>query len=262
MTQPIISVRGLVNRFGKQIVHDRLDMTVYEKEIFGIVGGSGTGKSVLLRSILGLHTPAAGDIMVSGNHIRHMSKKQDHEMHKHWGVMYQQGALFSALSVIENIELPMIEYMQLPEHIIRELALLKLTMVGLPDEAAYKYPSELSGGMVKRAGLARALALDPPLLFLDEPTAGLDPIAADAFDHLILELRSQLGLTVVMITHDLDTLFDTCDRIGVLVEQTLFEGKPVEIMRNPNPWIQDYFGGQRARRALVPLAEVERMEHH
>jgi phospholipid/cholesterol/gamma-HCH transport system ATP-binding protein len=253
MSEPIISVRGLVNRFGDQLIHNRLNADIVSGEIFGIVGGSGSGKSVLLRSILGLHIPEAGEITVRGNRMDMLSENVSRAMHRHWGVMYQNGALFSGLTVIENIELPMVEYLDLPEAIIRELAMLKLAMVGLADSAADKFPAELSGGMVKRAGLARALALDPPLLFLDEPTAGLDPIAADGFDHLLLELRKQLGLTVVMITHDLDTLFDTCDHIGVLVDQQMIQGRPVDIMRHPNPWIQEYFGGQRAQRALVPL---------
>ncbi len=256
MSEPIISARGLVNRFGEQFVHDRLDLDVYPGEIFGIVGASGTGKSVLLRTLLGLHQPEAGQVSMAGHDICGLGEAAGRNLHRHWGVMYQNGALFSGLTVIENIEMPMAEYLYLPEEVVHELAMIKLGMVGLPDSAANKFPAELSGGMVKRAGLARALALDPPLLFLDEPTSGLDPIAADGFDRLILGLRSQLGLTVVMVTHDLDTLFNTCDRIGVLVDQHMVAGKPVDIMHNPNPWIQEYFGGHRAQRALTALTKI------
>jgi len=251
MTKPIITARGLVTRFGEQIVHNGLDLDVYSGEIFGIVGASGTGKSVLIRTLLGLHRPEAGQVTMAGHDICGLGEDAGRNLHRHWGVMYQNGALFSGLTVIENIEMPMAEYLCLPEDVVHELAMIKLNMVGLPDSAANKFPAELSGGMVKRAGLARALALDPPLLFLDEPTSGLDPIAADGFDRLILGLRSQLDLTVVMVTHDLDTLFNTCDHIGVLVDQKLIQGKPVDIMHNPNPWIQEYFGGARAQRALA-----------
>jgi phospholipid/cholesterol/gamma-HCH transport system ATP-binding protein len=253
MTETIIKVRGLVTRFGEQIIHNGLDLDVYADEIFGIVGASGTGKSVLIRTMLGLHKPVAGQVTMWNEDLSGVIEDTEHTLHRHWGVMYQNGALFSGLTVIENIEMPMMEYLNLPPAVVHELAMIKLSMVGLPDSAAGKFPAELSGGMVKRAGLARALALDPPLLFLDEPTSGLDPIAADGFDRLILGLRSQLGLTVVMVTHDLDTLFNTCDRIGVLVDQHIVEGKPVDIMHNPNPWIQEYFGGVRARRALATL---------
>jgi phospholipid/cholesterol/gamma-HCH transport system ATP-binding protein len=249
-TEPIITVRGLVNRIGDQLIHDQLDLDVYRGEIFGIVGGSGTGKSVLFRTLLGLQKPEAGKVIVGGHNMCALSAAEVHAMHRHWGVLYQSGALFSNLTVVENIELPIREYLTLPDEVVRELAILKLNIVGLPESAAHKFPAELSGGMVKRAGLARALALDPPLLFLDEPTAGLDPIAAAAFDKLVLALRQRLGLTVVMITHDLDTLFGTCERIGVMVDKKIVEGSPVDVMHNPDPWIHDYFGGPRAQRAL------------
>jgi phospholipid/cholesterol/gamma-HCH transport system ATP-binding protein len=248
--EPIVSVRNLVNRFGDQIVHNDLNLDIYTGDIFGIVGGSGAGKSVLLRSILGLSKPQSGRIMVHGHNICGLSEGDSYDIHRHWGVMYQHGALFSGLSVVENIEMPMREYLRLPDKVMRELAILKLHIVGLPDSAANKFPAELSGGMVKRAGLARALALDPPLLFLDEPTAGLDPIAANAFDSLVLALRRRLGLTVVMITHDLDTLIGTCNRIGALVNQQIVQGDPVTVMRYPDTWIQNYFGGPRAQRAM------------
>jgi phospholipid/cholesterol/gamma-HCH transport system ATP-binding protein len=253
MTHPIISVRNLTNSFGDQIVHNGLDLDVYPGEIFGIVGGSGAGKSVLLRSMLGLYRPDSGKIVMRGHNICALGEGESRSLHRHWGVMYQNGALFSGLTVAENVALPIREYLSLPDDVVHELAVLKLNLVGLPEAAAGKFPAELSGGMVKRAGLARALALDPPLLFLDEPTAGLDPIAASGFDQLILALRKRLGLTVVMITHDLDTLFGTCDRIGVLVNQKMVEGVPLDVMRNPDPWIQEYFGGPRAQHALAHI---------
>jgi phospholipid/cholesterol/gamma-HCH transport system ATP-binding protein len=251
--EPIVSVRNLVNAFGSQRVHNSVDVDVFPREIFGIVGGSGTGKSVLLRSMLGLHQPVAGDIHVLGKDMGRLDTLSKRFLNRHWGVMYQNGALFSGLTVLENVELPLREYLKLPDALITELAMLKLHIVGLSDSAAKKYPSELSGGMVKRAGLARALALDPSLVFLDEPTAGLDPIAADSFDALILELREKLGLTVIMITHDLDTLFRICDRAGVLIDGKMIQGKLDDLIRYPHPWVQQYFGGQRAQRARFPI---------
>lgn len=248
MTKAIIKARQIVNRFGTQLVHDQLDLDIYQGEIFAIVGGSGSGKSVLLRTLLGLHKPKAGVVSLVDKDIETLTEEEMHDMHRRVGVLYQAGALFSALSVIENIEIPIREYLDLPDIIIRELAMLRLKMVGLSEEAANKFPAELSGGMVKRVGLARALALDPALLFLDEPTAGLDPLAADAFDRLIKLLRTQLGLTVVMITHDLDTLFNICDRVGVIVDHKIITGALEEVVRNPHPWIKEYFGGPRARR--------------
>jgi phospholipid/cholesterol/gamma-HCH transport system ATP-binding protein len=249
MTEPVVSVRNLVNRFGDQVVHDWLDLDIYPGEIFAIVGGSGSGKSVLLRSILGLHKPDDGSISVFGKEIGKLCETETHELYRHVGVLYQQGALFSSLSVIENIETPLYEYLPLSDAIIRELAMLKLKMVNLPDNAANKFPSELSGGMVKRAGLARALALDPTLLFLDEPTSGLDPLASDAFDKLIDVLHVQLNLTVVMVTHDLDTLFNICSRVGVIIDHKMIQGTVDEVTKNPHPWIKEYFGGPRAKRA-------------
>ncbi|HUQ08954.1 MAG TPA: ATP-binding cassette domain-containing protein [Steroidobacteraceae bacterium] len=245
---PIIEVRGLVNRFGAQVVHDGLDMTVEPREVFGIVGGSGSGKSVLLRSILGLQRPQGGEVRLLGRDLTQMSAVELKEVKANYGVTFQQGALFSALTVLQNVQLPMLEHLHLTPHALDELAMLKVRLVGLSDEAARKYPAQLSGGMIKRAALARALALDPPLLMLDEPTAGLDPISAAAFDELLMDLREQLGLTVIMITHDLDTIFRTCNRVGVIIDRKMTSDTLEGITRNPHPWIQSYFHGERATR--------------
>jgi phospholipid/cholesterol/gamma-HCH transport system ATP-binding protein len=244
----IIEVHGLVNRFGAQIVHDGLDLVVREGEVFGIVGGSGSGKSVLLRTILGLQRPQAGEVRIGGRDLTQLGERELRAIKAGYGVTFQQGALYTALTVLQNVQLPMIEHLSLDEAALDALGRLKIRMVGLPPEAAAKYPSQLSGGMVKRAALARALALDPALLFLDEPTAGLDPISAAAFDDLLMDLQRQLHLTVVMITHDLDTIFRTCNRVGVIVDRRLVSGTLGEIMANPHPWIRDYFHGERARR--------------
>jgi phospholipid/cholesterol/gamma-HCH transport system ATP-binding protein len=245
---PVVEVRGMVNRFGAQVVHDGLDMVVEEREVFGIVGGSGSGKSVLLRSILGLQRPNAGEVRVYGRDLTRMSTAELKEVKATYGVTFQQGALFSALTVLQNVQLPMLEHQRLSPRALEELAMLKVRLVGLPDEAAGKLPSQLSGGMIKRAALARALALDAPLLMLDEPTAGLDPISAAAFDELLMDLREQLGLTVVMITHDLDTIFRTCNRVGVIIDRKMTSDTLEGITRNPHPWIQAYFHGERAAR--------------
>jgi phospholipid/cholesterol/gamma-HCH transport system ATP-binding protein len=244
---PRVEVRGLVNRFGSQIVHEGLDMTVEQGEIFGIVGGSGAGKSVLLRSILGLQRPLAGTVCLNGEDVTRMNQQQLRAVKSDYGVTFQEGALFSALTVLQNVQLPMLEYLRLSAADLDELAMLKVRMVGLAADAASKYPAQLSGGMVKRAALARALALDPQLLFLDEPTAGLDPISAAAFDELLLYLHQHLHLTVVMITHDLDTIFRTCNRVGVIVDRHMVSDTLTGIMDNPHPWIQAYFHGVRAR---------------
>ena len=245
---PIIEVRGLVNRFGAQVVHDGLDMTVERGEVFGIVGGSGSGKSVLLRSILGLQRPQAGSVHLLGQDLTQMSPKELKGVKANYGVTFQQGALFSSLTVLQNVQLPMLEHLQLSPRALEELAMLKVRLVGLTDEAGRKYPAQLSGGMIKRAALARALALDPSLLMLDEPTAGLDPISAAAFDELLMDLREQLGLTVIMITHDLDTIFRTCNRVGVIIDRKMTSDTLEGITRNPHPWIQSYFHGERATR--------------
>jgi phospholipid/cholesterol/gamma-HCH transport system ATP-binding protein len=244
----IIEVKGLVNRFGAQIVHDHLDMTVERGEVFGIVGGSGSGKSVLLRSILGLQRPQAGEVLLNGRDLTRLPPAELKAIKASYGVTFQQGALFSSLTVLQNVQLPMLEHLRLNPRALDELARLKLRLVGLPDDAPLKFPAQLSGGMVKRAALARALALDPGLLMLDEPTAGLDPISAAAFDELLMDLREQLGLTVIMITHDLDTIFRTCNRVGVIIDRKMTSDDLTGITGNPHPWIQAYFHGVRAQR--------------
>ena len=249
--EPIIRVRGLVNRFGKQVVHDGLDLDVMPGEILGVVGGSGTGKSVLMRSILGLREPNEGDIQVLGVDARSSNGMIRRKIEQNTGVLFQDGALFSSLTVGENVEVPLKEYCPgLSPSLRYELALLKVQLSGLPSDSIDKFPSELSGGMRKRAGVARALALDPPLLFLDEPTAGLDPIGAAAFDRLIRTLQQALGLTVFLITHDLDTLYAICDRIAVLADRKVVACAPInEIERLDHPWVREYFHGPRARAA-------------
>ena len=246
-----IRVRGLVNRFGSQTVHNGLDLDVRRGEILGVVGGSGTGKSVLMRSILGLRTPDAGQIEVLGVDARSGNPADRLRIERNTGVLFQDGALFSSLTVGENVQVPLKEHHpELSERWHYELALLKVKLAGLPADAISKLPSQLSGGMRKRAGLARALALDPPLLFLDEPTAGLDPIGAAAFDHLIKTLQEALGLTVFLITHDLDTLYAICDRVAVLADHKVIANAPLpEIEQLDHPWIREYFHGPRARAA-------------
>src|SRR6478735_8802427 len=249
--EPIIRVRGLVNRFGEQVVHDGVDLDVRAGEILGVVGGSGTGKSVLMRSILGLRRPDAGTIEVLGVDARSEDEDVRNHIQRNTGVLFQDGALFSSLSVGENVQVPLKEeHPDLPDSLRYELALLKVKLAGLPADAVNKLPSQLSGGMRKRAGLARALALDPPLLFLDEPTAGLDPIGAAAFDHLIRTLQEALALTVFLITHDLDTLYAICDRVAVLADKKVIAVATLpELERLDHPWVQEYFNGPRGRAA-------------
>lgn len=247
----ILSVRDITVGFGSKIILNDLDLDVRRGEILGFVGGSGTGKSVLMRTILGLTPKRKGKIEVFGHDISAMSEKERLAVERRWGVLFQQGALFSSLTVKQNIQVPMREHLDLSPKLMDELATLKLELVGLPQDAADKFPSELSGGMIKRASLARALALDPDLVFLDEPTSGLDPIGAAAFDKLIANLSETLGLTVYMVTHDLDSLHSICDRIAVLGEKkVLVIGTIDEMMQNDHPWVVSYFRGERALRRV------------
>jgi phospholipid/cholesterol/gamma-HCH transport system ATP-binding protein len=251
-----ISVRGIRNAFGDQVIHDGLDLDVRKGEILGVVGGSGTGKSVLMRAIIGLQTPDAGEIHVFGESMVGRLDDDALAIRKRWGVLFQGGALFSTLTVAENIEVPIREYYpNIGPQLRDEIAAYKIRMTGLPAEAGPKYPSELSGGMKKRAGLARALALDPDLLFLDEPTAGLDPIGAAAFDEQTRKLQETLGLTVFLITHDLDTLYSICDRVAVLADKKVIAvGTIDELLALDHPWIQEYFNGPRGRAATAAVS--------
>ncbi|HET8848529.1 MAG TPA: ABC transporter ATP-binding protein [Marinobacter sp.] len=249
---PIIQVRGLGNRFGPHVVHEDLDLDLYRGEILGVVGGSGTGKSVLLRSIVGLQTPNEGTISVFGQNLSELSGAVRSTLEQRFGVLFQGGALFTSLTLVENVALPLIEHAALNRPDAEELARMKLALTGLPPDAESKYPAELSGGMVKRAALARSLALDPEILFLDEPTAGLDPIGAAAFDELIVTLRNALGLTVFLVTHDLDTLYTTCDRVAVLARKKVLLADRLErVAEDTDAWVQDYFHGPRGRAAIA-----------
>ncbi len=247
---PIV-VENLRTAFGEHVIHDGLSLTVNRGEILGVVGGSGTGKSVLMRAIIGLQVPQAGSITVLGRSITDAQADNDIDIRSRWGVMFQGGALFSTLTVGENVEVPLKEfYPEIGDELRHEIAQYKVMLSGLPESATNKYPAELSGGMRKRAGLARALALDPELLFLDEPTAGLDPIGAAAFDRLTRALQETLGLTVFLITHDLDTLYEICDRVAVLADQKVIAvGTIPELLATDHPWIQEYFNGPRGRAA-------------
>jgi phospholipid/cholesterol/gamma-HCH transport system ATP-binding protein len=250
---PIIRVQGLRNVFGTQVVHDGLDLEVRRGEVLGVIGGSGAGKSVLLRSIVGLKQPDGGRIEVFGEDVTHLSDEQRRPFEHRYGVMFQDGALFSSLTVLENVKVPLLEYHALPQPLLDDLALLKIRLAGLPSDAAHKYPAQLSGGMRKRAGLARSLALDPELLFLDEPTSGLDPIGAARFDELIRTLSNALHLTVFLVTHDLDSLYAICDRVAVLADGHMIIADRVEVVeRHEHAWIRDCFRGPRARGARGP----------
>jgi len=250
----VIWVEGLRTRFGQLVVHDGLDLEVRRGEVLGIVGGSGTGKSVLLRQLLGLLRPERGRVEVLGHDLTQLSDGARRALQAGQGVLFQDGALFSSLTVAQNIQVPLRERLALSERLLDELAGLKLALVGLPLEACRLYPAELSGGMRKRAGLARALALDPQLLFLDEPTAGLDPIGAAEFDRLIRRLQQSLGLTVVMVTHDLDSLQAVCDRVAALVDKRALVGTLEHLRNLHHPWLQAYFHGPRGR-AAAPAAK-------
>jgi phospholipid/cholesterol/gamma-HCH transport system ATP-binding protein len=258
-TEVAIRVRGLVVGFGDKLIMNGLDLDVYRGEVLGFVGASGTGKSVLTRTILGLIRQRRGAIEVFGKDLAKLSAKQHREIERRWGVLFQQGALFSGLTVRQNVQVPMREYLRLSPALMDELAMLKIQLAGLPSDAAEKYPAELSGGMIKRAALARALALDPDILFLDEPTSGLDPIGAAEFDQLIGTLQKTLGLTVFMVTHDLDSLYSICDRIAALGRGRIIAVGPIDAMlASPEPWVQAYFHGARARNvAPSPAARTQ-----
>ena len=246
-----IRVRGLVTQMGEKVIHDHLDLDVKRGEILGVVGGSGAGKSVLLRTIIDLIKPAEGEVWVLGKRLDELNDQQLRALEIRWGVLFQEGALFSSHTVAENIQIPLREYTDLPQRLLDEVAAMKLSLVGLPPDAGMKYPFELSGGMKKRAALARALALDPELLFLDEPTSGLDPIAANHFDELLGDLHKSLNLTVFMVTHDLSSLKTTTDRIAVLVDKKVKIGTIQTLVKDPHPWIQEYFNGARGHAALA-----------
>jgi phospholipid/cholesterol/gamma-HCH transport system ATP-binding protein len=245
--EPILSARGIVNRFGKQVVHDKLSLDIAGGEILGIAGGSGSGKSVLLKTLVGLRRPDAGEVLFNGKAVQAIGAAERAAL---IGVLFQQGALFSSLSVAQNIMLPMREHTALPVDEQEEVAAMKLALAGLPADAGIKFPSALSGGMVKRAAFARALALDPKILFLDEPTSDLDPIAASGIDTLIRQLNDSLGITVVIVTHDLTTLFTVCRRIAVLVDRKITIGTADKLMQSDHPWIHEFFHGPRAEGAM------------
>ena len=249
---PVIEVKGLISAFGDHVVHDGLDLTVKRGEVLGVVGGSGTGKSVLLNTIIGLKRPQAGVIRVFGQDTAHVSERRWNAIERRWGVLFQGGALFSNLTVQENVAAPLFEHTDLSRKEVYELADLKIALVGLRPDAGSLKPAELSGGMKKRAGLARALALDPQLLFLDEPTSGLDPIGAANFDELIRDLSKSLDLTVFMITHDLDSLYAITDRVAVIADKKIVAAAPVQKLENSDhPWIREYFLGPRGRAAAA-----------
>ena len=246
--EPILSARGIVNRFGKQVVHDKLSLDVVRGEIIGIAGGSGSGKSVLLKTLVGLHRPDAGEVLLNGKAVQSISATEKASL---IGVLFQQGALFSSLSVAQNIMVPMREHTTLPASEQEQIAAMKLALAGLPADSGIKFPSALSGGMVKRAAFARALALDPKILFLDEPTSDLDPIAASGIDALIRQLNDSLGVTVVIVTHDLTTLFTICGRIAVLVDRNITIDTADKLMKSDHPWIHEFFHGPRAEGAMT-----------
>jgi phospholipid/cholesterol/gamma-HCH transport system ATP-binding protein len=246
-SEPILSARGIVNRFGEQLVHDKLDLDIENGEILGIAGGSGSGKTVLLKTLTGLRRPDSGKVVLDGKPIETISATEKAAL---IGVLFQQGALFSSLSVAQNIMLPMREHTHLPIAEQEKLAAVKIELAGLPGDSAVKLPNELSGGMVKRAALARALALDPRMLFLDEPTSDLDPITASGIDALIRQLNQGLGITIVIVTHDLTTLVNVCDRIAVLVDHKITVGTVDKLSRSQNPWIHDFLHGPRAQGAM------------
>jgi len=247
--EAVVRVHGLVTRFGAKVIHDHVDLDLVRGEVLGVVGGSGTGKSVLLRSIVGLVRPAEGRVEVMGQFPAELDEEARRKVEARWGVLFQDGALFSSMTVAQNIQVPLKEHLDLPQALMDEITAIKIGMVGLPADSCRKYPAELSGGMRKRAGLARALALDPELIFLDEPTSGLDPIGAAEFDALVRDLQKSLNLSVFMVTHDLDSLYAICDRVAVLVDKKVKIGTIPDLMRDRHPWIQSYFSGPRGRAA-------------
>ena len=247
MGKTLIQALNIVNRFGEQTVHDKLNFEINAGEIISVVGGSGSGKSVLLRTLIGLHKPQEGKVLIEGKNIHTAEPMEFLDLQKLWGVLFQNGALFSNQTVLENIEFQLKEHTQLPHHFIQNAALMKLKLVGLTEKDAGKYPSELSGGMVKRAALARALALDPKILFLDEPTSGLDPVSAEKFDELILELVEALGVSIFMITHDLDSIYRVSDKVAVLLDKKIKVATLEEHLNDTHPWMQEYFHGDRSR---------------
>jgi phospholipid/cholesterol/gamma-HCH transport system ATP-binding protein len=256
--EPVLSARGIVNRFGQQVVHDKISLDIYDGEIIGIVGASGSGKSVLLKTLIGLRRPSAGKVLLNQKRIETLGPAEKAAL---IGVLFQQGALFSSLSVAENIMLPMREHTDLPTEDQQTIAAMKLALAGLTADSGIKFPSELSGGMVKRAALARALALDPRILFLDEPTSGLDPLVASGIDGLIMQLNQSLHVTVVVVTHDLTTLFAVCDRIAVLVDKKLTIGTPGDLMQSDQPWIHEFFHGPRAEGAQRGATTARKRTH-
>ncbi|MDO8945684.1 MAG: ATP-binding cassette domain-containing protein [Desulfocapsaceae bacterium] len=246
MSDPVITVANVVTRYGRNLIHDDISLTVGQAEIYGLLGGSGAGKSTLMREMVMLLSPQEGTITVLGHVLSTISRAEASLLRRQWGVLFQGGALYSSLTVAENIGIALKEYTDLSDSLIQDIVRLKINMVGLPDHTADLYPAELSGGMIKRASLARSLAMDPKLLFLDEPTSGLDPVGAEAFDKLILKLRDLLGLTVVMVTHDLDSIWTVVDRFAVLGDKKVIaEGTLAEVRRNPHPIVRDFFGGAR-----------------
>lgn len=253
-TEPIIEIKQLQTRLGAQLIHDPLNLEILRNEIIALIGSSGAGKSILLKEMILLEKPVAGSIRILGQEILHLDDKQSVWLRRHCGVMFQNGALFSSLTVAENIALPLSEHTQLSQRLIKEITQFKMALVGLPAHAAHQYPAQLSGGMIKRAAVARALALDPKILFLDEPTAGLDPIGAEALDELILRLKESLDLTIVVITHDLDSLWKITDRVAVLADKQIVAVAPIrELTQLNHPWLQAYFQGSRGRAVLSTL---------
>lgn len=261
VTDAVIRVRDLCNQFGSHVVHKDLDLDVRRGEILGVVGGSGSGKSVLLRSIAGLLQPRSGEVNVFDQNLLTLKRAERAALERRIGVLFQRGALFSSLTVAENVSLPLMEHAGLTRAQAREIADVKLALSGLPAHAGDLFPADLSGGMIKRAALARALALDPDIVFLDEPTAGLDPIGAAAFDQLIMTLRDAFNLTVFLVTHDLDTLYTACDRVAVLSQKKVLVVDTLDVVAaNADSWIQSYFHGPRGRAAASAATTVESLD--